>query len=339
MTIYDISEKAGVSIATVSRVLNGSSNVSPKTKQRVLDIIEQYSYTPNVFARGLGLNSMQTVGILCADSSDLYLAKAVYLIEQLLKTYNYNSILCCTGYNLEDKQASLELLTSKKVDSIILVGSNFVSKKPAENDYIRQAAKHVPVMLLNAILDAPNVFSILCDDYRSMYQATLGMLHSGVKDIIYYYNSRTYSSSRKISGFIDAMKEYGIPGELIRTLYFEGSHEDIPGMAECLTEYSKTAEPFDGIVAADDYLALGAMKYAKQNNRKVPEDLSILGCNNSMLTSCCDPELTSIDNRLDALCSHLVETLMSTLNGKEMPQQNVFNGKLIMRGSTRNNTQ
>ena len=80
MTIYDISEKAGVSIATVSRVLNGNANVKPKTKKKVMDVIEEYGYTPNAFARGLGLNTMNTIGILCADSSDLYLAKAVYYI-------------------------------------------------------------------------------------------------------------------------------------------------------------------------------------------------------------------------------------------------------------------
>ena len=85
MTIYDISEKAGVSIATVSRVLNGSSLVSEKTRRKVMDAMEKYGYTPNAFARGLGLNTMKTIGILCADSSDLYLAKAVYYIEQKLR--------------------------------------------------------------------------------------------------------------------------------------------------------------------------------------------------------------------------------------------------------------
>ena len=93
MTIYDISEKAGVSIATVSRVLNGNANVKPKTKKKVMDVIEEYGYTPNAFARGLGLNTMNTIGILCADSSDLYLAKAVYYIEQLLRE-NGVDIVC-----------------------------------------------------------------------------------------------------------------------------------------------------------------------------------------------------------------------------------------------------
>ena len=78
MTIYDISEKAGVSIATVSRVLNGSAKVSPATRKKVLDVIDACGYAPNAFARGLGLRSLRTIGILCADSSDLFLAKAVY---------------------------------------------------------------------------------------------------------------------------------------------------------------------------------------------------------------------------------------------------------------------
>ena len=72
MTIYDISKKAGVSIATVSRVLNGSENVRPSTRKKVMDVIDKYDYTPNAFARGMGLHSLKTIGILCADSSDLF---------------------------------------------------------------------------------------------------------------------------------------------------------------------------------------------------------------------------------------------------------------------------
>lgn len=152
MTIYDISEKAGVSIATVSRVLNGACNVSAQTRQKVLSVIEACGYTPNAFARGLGLNSMNTIGILCADSSDLYQANAVYHIERELRQNNYNCILCCTGYGLEDKQKYLNLLVNKKVDSVILVGSAFIADNDAENDYIREAAKEIPVLLLMVIL-------------------------------------------------------------------------------------------------------------------------------------------------------------------------------------------
>ena len=82
MNIYDISEKAGVSIATVSRVLNGNANVSEKTRKKVLDVMERYGYTPNAFARGLGLNSMKTIGLLCTDSSNIFQAKANALVHE-----------------------------------------------------------------------------------------------------------------------------------------------------------------------------------------------------------------------------------------------------------------
>lgn len=207
MTIYDISEKAGVSIATVSRVLNGSSNVSEKTKKKVLDVINQYEYTPNAFARGLGLNTMKTIGIMCADSSDLYLAKAIYYIEQKLRSNGYDSILCCTGYELDAKVAAMNLLITKKVDGIVLVGSNFIYEKDADNHYIIEAAAQIPVMLLNAALDAPNVYSIVSDDFNSMYDATLQMLSTGVKDIVYFYNSTSYSGKKKLAGYRAAMEE------------------------------------------------------------------------------------------------------------------------------------
>ncbi len=334
MTIYDISEKAGVSIATVSRVLNGSTNVSEKTKKKVLDVINQYEYTPNAFARGLGLNTMKTIGVMCADSSDLYLAKAVYYIEQKLRANGYDSILCCTGYDLETKKKSMDLLISKKVDSIILVGSNFIYEKENDNKYICDAAAQVPVMLLNASYDAPNVYSIVSDDYTSMYEATRQMIGSGVEDILYFYNSTSYSGKKKLAGYRAAMEEAGLlkSGSLMQL--FTGSHEDIHAMGEHLMKVHNKGLAFDGVIAADDNLALGAMKYALAANLSVPEELSIIGYNNSMLTACCNPELTSIDNKLETLCQHLITTLMGLLGGNEMPKKTLFSGEIVRRGTT-----
>lgn len=335
MNIYDISEKAGVSIATVSRVLNGSNNVSERTRQKVLDVIDKYGYTPNAFARGLGLNTMKTIGIMCADSSDLYLAKAIYYIEQNLRAEGYDSILCCTGYDLESKKSSMNLLITKKVDSIILVGSNFIYETAEDNQYIYNAAAQIPIMLLNASLDCPNVYSVLSDDYASTYEATLQMIDSGINDILYFYNSKTYSGKKKLSGYLDATTAQKLASGNIHTLYYHGSHEDIPSMVLQLKEFKQSGVSFHGIVAADDYLAIGAIKYAKEMGLRIPEDLSILGHNNSMLVTCCEPELSSIDNNLERLCSHLINNLMLVLNGKEALPETVLSGKIIKRGTTR----
>ncbi len=334
MTIYDISEKAGVSIATVSRVLNGSSNVSDKTKKKVLDVINQYEYTPNAFARGLGLNTMKTIGVMCADSSDLYLAKAIYFIEQKLRANGYDSILCCTGYELETEEKCLNLLISKKVDGIILVGSHFIYENESDNRYITDAALQVPVMLLNASFDAPNVYSIVSDDYNSMYEATKQMIASGIQDILYFYNSTSYSGKRKLAGYRAAMEEAGLlrSGNLMQL--YTGSHEDIQGMSEHLMKVQGKGILFRGVIASDDNLALGAIKYARTAGLHIPEELAIIGYNNSLLAACCSPELTSIDNKLETLCQHLITTLMGLLNGSEMPKKTVFSGEIIHRGTT-----
>ena len=334
MTIYDISEQAGVSIATVSRVLNGSKNVSEKTRKKVLDIISRCEYTPNAFARGLGLNTMKTIGIMCADSSDLYLAKAIYHIEKKLRANGYDSLLCCTGYELDAKTAAMNLLITKKVDGIVLVGSNFVYEKDTENKYIADAAAQVPVMLLNAALDVPNVYSVVSDDYTSMYEATLQMLETGITDILYFYNSYSYSGKKKLAGFMAAMEEKkAFRNGLVQ--FYQGSHEDIHAMAEYVKRLQKKGLSFHGVIAADDTLALAAIKYAREAGYRIPEEFSILGYNNSMLTLCCEPELTRIDNKLETLCQHLITTLLGVLTGNEMPIKTVFSGEIIKRGTTR----
>jgi LacI family transcriptional regulator/LacI family asc operon transcriptional repressor len=207
MNIYDVSKKAGVSIATVSRVLNGNANVSEKTKQKVLAVIEEIGYTPNIFARGLGLNTMKTIGILCADSSDPFLANAVYYIEQELRKYGYDSFLCCTGYELSTKQKYLGLLLSKHIDAVILVGSNFLETDNSDNEYIINTAQKVPVMLINGFLNKPNIFCTVCDDYQATYDATNQLLNQGKQNIIYLYTSKSYSGIQKLNGFKQAVKD------------------------------------------------------------------------------------------------------------------------------------
>lgn len=334
MTIYDISKQAGVSIATVSRVLNGSANVKPKTRKKVLDVIEQCGYTPNAFARGLGLNSMNTVGILCADSSDLYLSKAIYHIERNLRAGGYHSVLCCTGYELENKKSSLALLLNQRVDSVIMAGSNFIEDEADDNQYIRDAAQQVPIMLLNADLDCPNVYCTMCDDFKSMQDAALYLIGQGITDILYLYNSTSFSGMKKLSGYQSAYIMKDIPLNKQYQQFFPGSHEDIDGVCRFLNELRKKGLSFHAVLGSEDMLGAGAVKYARANGLSIPEDLAVIGYNNSLLSVCCEPELSSVDNHLETLCSQLVKTCIGILNGEEMPQKTIFSGELIKRAST-----
>ena len=210
LTIYDISEKAGVSIATVSRVLNGSRKVSPATKEKVLEIIKACGYEPNVFARGLGTGTMKTIGILCADVADLYLANAVSFLERELRQHGFESLLSCTGSEYQDKLSCMRMMESRKVDAIIMVGSHYVEASAKRNKYITDTADRIPVMLLNGFLKADNIFCNLSDDYGAFFEATALLAEQGKKKIAFLFREATYSAKLKKAGYMDALKEYGL---------------------------------------------------------------------------------------------------------------------------------
>lgn len=334
INIYDISEKVGVSIATVSRVINGSSNVSEKTRQKVLAVIDEYGYTPNAFARGLGLDTMKTVGILCADSSDPYLAQAVYYIEQDLRQNGYDSILCCTGYDLETKKSCLNLLISKRVDAVVLAGSNYIEANDENNDYIRQAAKGIPVMLVNGALSAPNIYSTVCDDFSAIYEITENFIKCGRTNLLYLYNSNSYSGTKKVQGFRSALKSNSIAVKEDHICFIKSHTLSVRDIKNAVAEIAEKGISFDGIIASDDIIAVGALKYLKEAGKTIPDDVFVAGYNNFNIAECCDPELTSVDNKLEALCHHCVSTLMGVFSDKSMPKKTVFSAEIVQRGTT-----
>ena len=330
MNIYDISNKAGVSIATVSRVLNGSGKVSESTRQKILAIIEETGYTPNAFARGLGLDTMNTIGILCADSSDPFLAAAIFHLEQGLRSHGYDSLLCCTGYDHNNKVKCLNLLRSKRVDAVVLLGSNFVEAEAARNQYILNAAADIPVVIVNGFLDGKNVFCSLSDDYDAVKMAAGRCLANGCKTPIYLYRSLSYSGRRKLKGFEDACLEAGFESSQIRTFCINGSvHDTKDFLAQIWCE-----QHFDAVLTSDDEMAIGALKFAKERKISIPSQLSVIGYNNSILGLCCEPELTTVDNQLAFNCTNAVTLLIKALNGESAPSKTMLSAKIVARGTT-----
>ena len=332
MNIYDVSQHAGVSIATVSRVLNGNPNVSEKTREKVLKVMDELRYTPNVFARGLGLDTMHTVGIMCSDSSDPYLANAIYYLERSLRANGYDSILCCTGYDLEVKQKYFSLLRSKRVDAIILAGSKFVEMRAKDNAYILEAAADLPVMLVNGYLEGDNIFSTVCDDKSAVEQAVSLLIESGHRDILYLYSSYSYSGVNKLEGYKKALRTHGIP---LRQEMIRQCPKDVEASRDLLLSLDRQGIFFDAVMSSDDSLAVGAVKYAHARDISIPDNLSIIGYNNSLLALCTDPEITSVDTKVEALCTTTVNTLMGVFSGVNVPSRTTIASDLIKRNTTK----
>ena len=331
MNIYDVSERAGVSIATVSRVLNGNPNVSEKTRTRVMEVMDELGYTPNVFARGLGLNTMQTIGIMCSDSSDPYLANAIYYLERELRANGYDSILCCTGTSLENKRQYFELLLSKRVDAIILAGSKFVEMNQKDNAYIIEAAKELPIMLVNGYLDAPGIYSTACDDHAAMFQAAEKLIRSGRKNILYLYTSHSYSGINKLQGYKDALHACGLA---VRQNLIHQCAKNLHDAKDLMLSLYASGLRFDAVMTSDDSLAVGAVKFAHARGLSIPDQLSIIGYNNSILSYCTDPEISSIDTKIEALCITTVNTLMGVFGGGNVPGKTTIAADFIQKQTT-----
>lgn len=331
MNIYDISEKAGVSIATVSRVLNGSDKVSEKTKKRILAVMEEMNYTPNVFARGLGLNSMKVIGILCPDASDPYLANAVYHAEQSLKEAGYDTLLSCCGYELKERQKSLQLLMSKRIDGVVLIGSSFVEEEKERCAYIIEAAKEVPVILINGYMSGENIYCSFCNDFQAVFQVTNALLDKGRERILFLYRVLSYSGRQKMEGYKAALKVRGIEPE---EQYIVRMNDDIQAAKAQFGELYQEGLRFDAIVSAEDTFAAAAIKFAKEAGIAVPEELDIVGYNNSILAQATEPELTSIDSRVKATTTSGIELLLNVLKGENAERKVCIPCELIKRGTT-----
>jgi len=329
MNIYDIAQRANVSIATVSRVLNGKHNVSEKTKNRVMEVIKELDYTPNIFARGLGLNSINVVGLMVSDISDLYYANAVSFIERELRKFGYDSILCSTSDTYDSKKKYIDILLSKRVDAMFLIGSKFIEKK--DNSHITNAAQQIPVIIINGLIDDANVYSVLCDDFEATYKCVKMLTDKSINNIVYLYDTQTFSGMQKLAGYKQAMVDAGLP---VNPKLIIKTTRNICDARNTINTLINEKTNFSAVVCSEDILAVGAVKAAIDNGIKIPEQLSIIGFNNSVLSKCCIPEITSVDNNLESLCITGVRTMVDVLDGKSVPNKIVVSAQIIKRDTT-----
>jgi LacI family transcriptional regulator/LacI family asc operon transcriptional repressor len=330
LNIYDIAEIANVSIATVSRVVNGSDKVSESTRAKVLKVIEDVGYTPNVFAQGLGLNTMHTVGILVPTLDDHYMSTVVDCLEKELKRYGYDCILSCSGFELGGKQSKCEMLLSKHIDTLILVGSTYAGNgiDTFATDYIREAAKKVPVFIINGNVSGDNIFASVCDDESVVNDVTAGLIGRGRRNILFLTDSHSYSSNKKKKGYEEAVEGAGLTANVV---YVEN---DIHAVKKSLADLKDRP---DGIIAANDNIAVGAVKYAVSAGLSIPDDVEIVGYNNSILAISSTPEISSIDNHTPEICHDTVERIMHNLNddGYRLSNKLMISCNLIQRETTK----
>lgn len=326
MNIYDIAKEANVSIATVSRVLNDSGNVRDITRQKVEAVLKKYNYIPSAIARGMMTNSLKTIGIVTIDIRNLYYANVAHSIEQSLSVLGFNTILCNTGYDIEQKINYLRMLAEKKADSIILVGSTF--NDPKLDKPIEAISKNTPVVLINGHYDYPNTYSVLCDDKGALEMSVEYLASKGRNRFLYLYDADTFSGNQKLLGFREAAPKYGT---------IAGIHFIEPGLekaAEKIRELLESGIQFDAVLTSEDLTAIGVLQGLNNSGISVPEQVSVMGFNNSILSLCCTPSLSTIDSRMEDMGRTAVRVLHRVLTGEPVESSTKLSARLVARQST-----
>lgn len=324
MNIYQIAEKAGVSIATVSRVLNNSPAVSDKTRQKVLKIIEQDHYHPNVFARGLMLDSMKLVGVICTDVSDMFIAGTLSILQAQLRTRNYDTLLFCVGSNQETTTKHLRYLQNKHVDAIFLIGSTF--SDTIDQQKLSQIAKDIPVIMINGFVEAPGIYCVCSDDTEAVAEVTDLLCKRSLINCIMLYDSMTQGTKRKIEGLKKGLFKNGIKSD-DEQLIFAG--ETLQTSMETVEELILKKKIPDAVIATSDILAAGAIKAFSKHNIK----RSVIGFDNTIICECLVPSLTSIDLNIDKSCEIAVGILDKLIEKKLPKQINICKSEIIWRES------
>lgn len=331
MNIYDIAQLAGVSIATVSRVMNDSPMVSEKTKAKVRAVMEENDYIPNIFAQALGRDSMQTIGLICPDVSDAYMAKAVAFLESNLRACGYDCILYCSGNAYEDRQQAVNTILQKRMDGLIVIGSVYSQNEDAgeSGDYLRQAAQKIPVFLLNAYIRDENIYCTLCNDSKAACEAVQQLIRSGHQKVLFLSDSHSLSANLKLQGYQAALQHAGLVPCPEMQLYVPNRIAEV-----CELLLSKPELDFDAVFATDDGLAVGVLKYAKAKGLAVPKDLSVIGYNNFEISIACEPELSTVDSGVEELCRSITDSMMRLMKKEKIPHTTYVDGKFIQRATT-----
>ena len=306
MTIYDIAKKAGVSITTVSRVLNGKGDVSNKTRQKVETVMQENNYMPSFVARSLVADVTKTIGVVVMDVRIPHYANTAYIAEQALSDVGYNVILCNTGSSVDKVRNYVQDLVVKRVDGILFISSTFNILQ--ERPEILALMVETPVVIANGELPLPNACSVLVDDARGAELAVAHLFDKDHRDIAFIKSADKESARIKQLGYFAAMELRNITSRAraIDTDY------GIEGGRAATQRLLESGQAFSAIVCDEDLTAIGVLKQLADVGLQVPNDVAVVGYNNSEYAEIANPSLTSIDGKGSA-CSKLSAQLLCGL--------------------------
>ncbi|AJK66410.1 MULTISPECIES: catabolite control protein A [Bacillus] len=288
ITIYDVAREANVSMATVSRVVNGNPNVKPTTRKKVLEAIDRLGYRPNAVARGLASKKTTTVGVIIPDISSIFYSELARGIEDIATMYKYNIILSNSDQNLEKELHLLNTMLGKQVDGIVFMGGNITDEHVEE--FKRSP---VPIVLAASVEEQGETPSVAIDYEQAIYDAVKLFIDKGHRDIALVSGpmQEPINRSKKLQGYKRALEEAAIPFN--EQFVAEGDYTYDSGMEALQSLMGLDRKP-TAILSATDEMALGIIHAAQDQGLSIPDDLDIIGFDNTRLSLMVRPQLSTV---------------------------------------------
>ncbi len=328
-SIYDVAQESGVSIATVSRVLNNNPNVSPQTQKKVINALHKLHYRPSTIARAMVNRNMQTIGILTVDIRSENYNVAAYTIERNLALLGYSAIICNTFGSKEDNIKSIRMLMDKGVTGIICIGSVF--DRTFNETSILSEYSNIPFIVTNYPLEAENVCCVDFDEYVGIEKVLTHLFERGHPDVYFVKDVDSYSSQKKANIFLGQLIAKGMGAD---TSLIVDTTRSLEGGAIAVDKIIASGKPFSAILFNDDMTAVGGLKRLIALGYRVPDEIAVVGYNNTILSKCCTPTLTTVSTNFETLGKTCVTLMMDLINDTGATKTALIKPELIVREST-----
>lgn len=327
VTIYDVAREARVSMATVSRVVNGNQNVKPETRNKVNEVIKKLNYRPNAVARGLASKRTTTVGVIIPDISNVYYSQLARGLEDIATMYKYHSIISNSDNDSEKEKEIFNNLLSKQVDGIIFLGGT-ISEEIKE--LINQSS--VPVVVSGTNGKNDHVASVNIDFEKAAEEVTQQLIKQGAKSFALVGGDYSKKAQEDVlSGLNKVLSENQL--KLDESLHLSGAESYKEGMK--VFDKIKDNLP-DAVLSISDEQAIGILHGALDAGIKVPEELQIVSFNNTRLVEMVRPQLSSVIQPLYDIGAVGMRLLTKYMNEEEIDEPNVIlPHRIEYRGTTK----
>ena len=326
VTLKDVAKAAGVSYATVSRALSGSSQIGNETRERVLKLCDEMGYTTNFVARSMVTKRTNLIGLVVPSVDNQFMSELAYHAEVSARSHGYNIMLCDSGPDLRQEKTVVKLLLGRQVDGILIVpqsSRSYESLKP----YLDQTPT---VFLSENLRDQPQSY-VAVDNSRGNYLGTQYLYGLGHRDILYFGQRQSTTHQLRAEGYLKACQELGLAPRYFNSEYTRSS---IQGGYQLAKELFQKPLDYTAIFASTDSNALGVLTAADELGIDIPGRLSLIGFDNISATALSRIDLTTIDQPKKAMAVQAVDMLRDKIeHGTQGYVHQILLPTLIRRGT------